>query len=65
MARPVVTGIGRRLPMPRSFATFQKGAYDVKISGNAPERIELTYWPEFAEDGRVPVTTYVPVKGNG
>jgi hypothetical protein len=52
MARLVVTGLGRRLPMPRSFATFQKGAYDVKISGNAPERIEIQYVPE-------------PVKGNG
>lgn len=46
MARPVVTGIGPRLPMPRSFATFQKGAYEVKISGNAPERIEVQYVPE-------------------
>jgi hypothetical protein len=46
MARPVVTGLGRRLPMPRSFATFQKGAYDVKISGNAPDEIVLRFGPE-------------------
>ncbi len=52
MARPVVTGIGPRLPMPRSFATFKRGAYDVEISDNAPERIVIQYVPE-------------PVKGNG
>jgi hypothetical protein len=46
MARPVVTGIGRRLPMPRSFATFKPGAYDVVISGNAPDTIQIQYVPE-------------------
>jgi hypothetical protein len=44
MARPVVTGLGRRLPMPRSFATLKGNeAYRVEISGNAPERIEIQY----------------------
>ena len=53
MARPVVTGIGRRLPMPRSFATLKGNeAYRVKISGNAPEVIVVQYVPE-------------PEKGNG
>jgi hypothetical protein len=46
MARPVVTGIGRRLPMPRSFATFKPGAYDVRLSDNAPDRIAVVYVPE-------------------
>ena len=46
MARPVVTGIGRRLPMPRSFATFKPGAYDVRLSDNAPEVIVIQYVPE-------------------
>ena len=49
MARPVVTGIGPRLPMPRSFATFKRGAYDVEISGNAPDVIVVQYVPEPAE----------------
>ena len=53
MARPVVTGLGRRLPMPRSFATLKGNeAYGVEISGNAPERIVIQYVPE-------------PVKGDG
>jgi len=47
MARPVVTGIGRRLPMPRSFATLKGNeAYRVKISGNAPDEIVLRFGPE-------------------
>jgi len=44
MDRPVVTGIGRRLPMPRSFATLKgSSAYDVEISGNAPDTIQIQY----------------------
>ena len=47
MPRPVVTGLGRRLPMPRSFATLKGNqSYDVKISGNAPDRIVIQYVPE-------------------
>jgi hypothetical protein len=49
MARPVVTGIGRRLPMPKSFATlkgWENCAYDVEISSNAPEVIVIQYVPE-------------------
>ena len=47
MARPVVTGIGRRLPMPRSFATLKGNqVYDIKISGNAPDTITVVYVPE-------------------
>jgi hypothetical protein len=49
MARPVVTGIGRRLPMPRSFATlkgWESCAYEVEISDNAPDRIVIQYVPE-------------------
>ena len=47
MARPVVTGLGRRLPMPRSFATLKGNeAYTVEISGNAPDRIVVQYVPE-------------------
>jgi hypothetical protein len=47
MARPVVTGIGRRLPMPRAFALLKgKGSYDVEISGNAPDTITVVYAPE-------------------
>lgn len=50
MARPVVTGLGRRLPMPRSFATLKGNeAYGVEISGNAPERIVIQYVPEPAK----------------
>jgi hypothetical protein len=47
MARPVVTGIGRRLPMPRSFASLTANRpYDVEISGNAPEVIVVQYVPD-------------------
>jgi hypothetical protein len=47
MARPVVTGIGRRLPMPRSFATLKgNSAYTVELSGNAPDQIIVQYVPE-------------------
>jgi hypothetical protein len=47
MARPVVTGLGHRLPMPRSFATLKGNeVYEVRISGNAPARIEVQYVPE-------------------
>lgn len=53
MIRPVVTGLGRRLPMPRSFATLKGNqSYEVNISGNAPDTIQIQYVPE-------------PVKGNG
>ena len=53
MTRPVVTGLGPRLPMPRSFATLKGNrAYDVEISGNAPDRIVVEYLPE-------------PMNGNG
>ena len=53
MARPVVTGIGRRLPMPKSFATLKgNSAYSVEISGNAPDMIVVQYAPE-------------PLKGDG
>ena len=53
MARPVVTGLGPRLPMPRSFATLKGNrAYDVEISNNAPDRIVVEYVHE-------------PLKGNG
>jgi hypothetical protein len=46
-ARPVVTGLGRRLPMPRSFATLKGNeAYRVEISGNAPDTIQIQYVPE-------------------
>ena len=51
MARPVVTGLGHRLPMPRSFATLKGNeAYEVKISGNAPARIEVQYLQGPAKD---------------
>ena len=47
MARPVVTGLGRRLPMPRSFATLKGNeAYRVEISGTAPDTIQIQYAPE-------------------
>ena len=51
MPRPVVTGLGRCLPMPRSFATLKGNqSYDVKISGNAPDRIVIQYVPEPGRD---------------
>ena len=51
MPRAVVTGLGRRLPRPRSFATLQGNqSYDVKISGNAPDRIVIQYVPEPGQD---------------
>lgn len=51
MPRPVVTGLGRRLPMPRSFATLKGNqSYDVKISGNAPDCIVIQYVPEPGKD---------------
>ena len=51
MPRPVVTGLGRRLPMPRSFATLKGNqSYDVKISGNAPDRIVIQYVSEPGRD---------------
>ena len=51
MSRPVVTGLGRYLPMPRSFATLKGNqSYDVKISGNAPDRIVIQYVPEAGKD---------------
>ena len=48
MSRPVVTGIGRRLPMPRSFANLknQFPGYDVRLSGNAFDQIVVQYVPE-------------------
>jgi hypothetical protein len=51
MPRAVVTGLGRRLPMPRSFATLKGNqSYDVKISGNAPDRIVIQYVSEPGRD---------------
>lgn len=51
MPRAVVTGLGRRLPMPRSFATLKGNeAYRVQISGNAPDRIVIQYVPKPGKD---------------
>jgi hypothetical protein len=47
MARAVVTGLGRRLPMPKSFATLQGNkSYEIKLSGNAPQFIQFQYVSE-------------------
>jgi hypothetical protein len=51
MARAVVTGLGRRLPMPKSFATLQGNkSYEIKLSGNAPQFITVLHVSEPARD---------------
>jgi len=51
MSRPVLPALGRRLPLPRSFASLTGNqSYDVNITGNAPDRIVIKYVPEPGRD---------------